>query len=84
MPTPTIFRFQTTSGEGFENKIAELIAGEMHVPVEYTWWAQRRGFFRNTLSAGKCDVVIGVPLSFELAATTRPYYRSTYVFVTRQ
>ena len=55
----------------------------MNLPVEYTWWAQRRGFFRNTLRAGLCDVVIGVPTSFELAATTRPYYRSTYVFVSR-
>src|SRR3954447_11705962 len=56
----------------------------MRVPVEYTWWAQRRGFFRNTVKAGLCDVVIGVPSSFELTATTRPYYRSTYVFVSRR
>jgi mxaJ protein len=51
--------------------------------VEYTWFAQRRGFVRNTLNAGTCDVIIGVPSSFELTATTRPYYRSSYVFVTR-
>ena len=76
--------FSNKNGEGFENKIAELIAGDMHLPVEYTWWAQRRGFFRSTLRAGTCDVVIGVPSSFELAATTRPYYRSTYVFVSRR
>ena len=80
---PNNLPFSNKDGEGFENKIAELIAGEMHLPVEYTWWAQRRGFFRNTLRAGECDVVMGVPASFELAATTRPYYRSTYVFVTR-
>jgi mxaJ protein len=52
--------------------------------VEYTWWAQRRGFFRNTLKAGVCDVVIGVPSGFEMALTTRPYYRSTYVFLYRK
>ena len=80
---PNNLPFSNKNGDGFENKIAELIAGEMHLPVEYTWWAQRRGFFRNTLRAGECDVVMGVPASFELAATTRPYYRSTYVFVTR-
>jgi len=56
----------------------------LEVPVEYTWWAQRRGFIRNTLRDGKCDVVIGVPNSFELALTSRPYYRSTYVFVYRK
>jgi mxaJ protein len=80
---PNNLPFSNNKGEGFENRIASLIAGEMDLPVEYTWWAQRRGFFRNTLRAGTCDVVMGVPLSFELAATTRPYYRSTYVFATR-
>jgi mxaJ protein len=81
---PNNLPFSNEKQEGFENKIADLIAKEMNVPVEYTWWAQRRGFFRNTLRAGVCDVVIGVPSSFELAATTLPYYRSTYVFVSRQ
>ena len=80
---PNNLPFSNERKEGFENKIADLIAAEMQRPVEYTWWAQRRGFFRNTLRAGLCDVVIGVPASFELAATTKPYYRSTYVFVTR-
>ncbi len=80
---PNNLPFSNEKQEGFENKIADLIAKDMNRPVEYTWWAQRRGFFRNTLRAGVCDVVIGVPASFELSATTKPYYRSTYVFVTR-
>jgi mxaJ protein len=80
---PNNLPFSNQKREGFENKIAELIGAEMGRPVEYTWWAQRRGFFRNTLRAGLCDVVVGVPASFELAATTKPYYRSTYVFLTR-
>ncbi|MBV9215778.1 MAG: substrate-binding domain-containing protein [Acidobacteria bacterium] len=81
---PNNLPFSNKKGEGFENKIAELIGSEMHRPVEYTWWAERRGFFRNTLRAGVCDVVMGVPVSFELAVPTRSYYRSTYVFVTRK
>ena len=81
---PNNLPFSNSKEEGFENRIADLIATEMHRPVEYTWWAQRRGFFRNTLRAGLCDVVISVPTSFELADTTRPYYRSTYVFVSRR
>src|SRR5207253_2296883 len=56
----------------------------MNVDVQYTWWAQRRGFVRNTLKAGECDLIVGVPLSFEMASTTSPYYRSTYVFVYRK
>ena len=81
---PNNLPFSNQRGEGFENKLAELLAKDLDSKIEYTWWAQRRGFFRNTLKAGVCDVVMGVPSSFELAATTAPYYRSTYVFVYRK
>lgn len=81
---PNNLPFSNEKREGFENKIAEVLGREMNLPVEYTWWAQRRGFFRNTLRAGLCDVVIGVPESFELAAASAPYYRSTYVFISQR
>jgi mxaJ protein len=81
---PNNLPFSNQRGEGFENKIAELVAHDLGERVEYTWWAQRRGFFRNTLRAGTCDIVMGVPSAFELALTTKPYYRSTYVFLTRK
>jgi len=77
---PNNLPFSNQRGEGFENKIAELLAHDLGERVEYTWWAQRRGFFRNTLKAGVCDVV-GVPSGFEMALTTRPYYRPIYVFL---
>ena len=70
--------------EGFENRIADLVARDLGTKVRYTWWAQRRGFIRNTLNAGVCDVVMGVPASFDMAAATIPYYRSSYYFVTRR
>jgi mxaJ protein len=81
---PNNLPFSNQQGEGFENRMAELIARELHATVQYTWWAQRRGFIRNTLKAGSCDVILGVPSHFDLALTTSPYYRSTYVFVYRQ
>lgn len=81
---PNNLPFSNDRGEGFENKLAEMIAAETGARVEYTWWAQRRGFVRNTLRAGECDVLLGVPTEYELAETTRPYYRSSYVFVTRK
>jgi mxaJ protein len=81
---PNNLPFSNQRLEGFENEIAGLIAHELNATVEYTWWAQRRGFIRNTLKAGACDVVLGVPSSFELTLTTSPYYRSTYVFVYRK
>ena len=81
---PNNLPFSNQRLEGFENRLAELVAREMDAEVSYTWWAQRRGFLRGTLNAGKCDVVMGIPASYELALATRPYYRSTYVFVYRK
>lgn len=81
---PNNLPFSDRKGAGFENALATMIARDFGMRVEYTWWAQRRGFFRNTLGADLCDVVLGVPAGVELAATTRPYYRSSYVFVTRR
>ena len=80
---PNNLPFSNEKQEGFENRIAALIAKDLGVPVRYTWWPERRGFVRNTLKAGACDVVMQVPAAYELTAHTAPYYRSTYVFVTR-
>lgn len=81
---PNNLPFSNRAGEGFENEIARLIGAELGKPVEYTWWAQRRGFVRNTLNAGACDLVIGVAAGVDMLATTKPYYSSTYVFVSRR
>lgn len=81
---PNNLPFSNSAGTGFENRLAAMVAEHLGQKVAYTWWAQRRGFIRNTLKAGRCDVVMGVPAGYDLVETTRPYYRSTYVFVTRQ
>ena len=81
---PNNLPYSDSAGRGFENRLAEILGEELGAGVAYTWWSQRRGFVRNTLNAGVCDVVMGVPSSFELVLRTTPYYRSTYVFVTRQ
>jgi mxaJ protein len=81
---PNNLPFTNDRLEGFENRIADLLAADLGTRVEYVWWAQRRGFLRNTLNAGVCDVVMGFPTDIEMALTTEPYYRSTYVFVTRR
>lgn len=80
---PNNLPFSNEKQEGFENKLANLIAHDLGREVHYTWFAQRRGFFRLTLKAQQCDIVMGVPVASERALTTDPYYRSTYVFVTR-
>lgn len=80
---PNNLPFSNQREEGFENRIMELVAEDLGADLQYTWWAQRRGFVRNTLRAGECDVIAGVPSSFELAQATTPYYRSTYMFLYR-
>ncbi len=80
---PNNLPFSDAKGEGFENKIAELIASDMGADVKYYWFAQRRGFIRNTLNAHNCDVVIGIPIAVDMVRATKPYYRSGYVFVQR-
>jgi mxaJ protein len=81
---PNNLPFSNAKGEGFENRIAELVAKDVGARVEYTWWAQRRGYIRNSLKAKRCDVMIGVPTGVGMVLTTRPYYRSTYTFVSRR
>jgi mxaJ protein len=81
---PNNLPFSNQRGEGFENRLAQLLASELDATVRYTWWPQRRGFIRNTLGAGKCDVIMGMTQDAEQVLTTRPYYRSSYVFVYRK
>ena len=80
---PNNLPFSNEKGEGFENKIAELLARDLGATLRYTWRPQRRGFVRTTLNAGECDLIMGVPADYEMVRTTAPYYRSTYVFVYR-
>lgn len=85
---PNNLPLSSVDQNGLENKIAALWAAELGVPVDYTWFPQRRGFIRKTLKAPdesgegfKCDIVVGVAAEYDRLLTTRPYYRSTYALV---
>ena len=80
---PNNLPFSNEAGEGFENKLAQMIASDLHAKLDYVWWAQRRGYVRNTLNERKCDFWPGIGSNVEMVATTRPYYRSSYMFVSR-
>jgi len=80
---PANLPFSNKKGEGFENRLAELIAEKLSVPVLYTWFPQATGFIRNTLRAHKCDLVMGYAQGQELVQNTNHYYRSAYVLLTR-
>jgi mxaJ protein len=81
---PNNMPFSNDKGEGFENKLAEMIASKLAEKLEYTWWSERKSFIRNSLDQGRCDAVMGVPSTLPSITPTRPYYRSTYVFVSRR
>jgi quinoprotein dehydrogenase-associated probable ABC transporter substrate-binding protein len=80
---PDNLPFSNDKGEGFDNKIAALIATDLGDSVAYTWWPTRRGFIRNTLSDRRCDVIMGVPKDYDPIVPTTPYYRAHYVLLTR-
>src|SRR4051794_29273689 len=81
---PNNLPFSNDELQGFENKIANVIAQDLGLKVEYVWHAQRRGFVRQTMKDGDADVMITCPTGLERVWTTKPYFRSTYVFVTRK
>jgi mxaJ protein len=81
---PNNLPFSNRAQEGFENKLVALLARDLHTEVQYIWWAQRRGFARHTLTSQGCDLWPGVATGVEGLKTSHPYYRSSYVFVTRR
>lgn len=80
---PNNMPYSNEQEQGFENRLAELVAKQLGEKLEYTWWSQRKSFVKNSLDAGRCDVLMGIPTSLPSVEPTKPYYRSTYVFVSR-
>ena len=81
---PNNLPFSNKAGQGFENRIASLVARDFRDRLEYTYALQNQKFIKHTLDAHKCDVVMGVSAGLDDLETTQPYYASTYVFVSRQ
>lgn len=81
---PDNLPFSNRRAQGFDNKIAEVLASELGRKVEFVWQRAGRGFVRENLNKGVCDALIGVPAQFRPVLTTTPYYSSSYVFVTRK
>jgi len=80
---PNNLPFSNQAGQGFENHLAKLLADDLKAELKYTWWAERKAFIENSLQAGLCDIVMGVPSTLDSVLTTKPYYFSSYVFVER-
>lgn len=80
---PDNLPYSRSDESGFENRIARLLAEDMHAKLTWFWQEQGRGFVRKSVGEGNCDVLIGVPAGLDRVLRTKPYYRSTYVAVTR-
>jgi mxaJ protein len=81
---PENLPYSNQKGEGFENKIAEVLAKDLGKELSYEFWLDRQGYLRNTINAQRCDVIIGMGSDVDSLRTSKPYYRSGYVFVYRK
>ncbi|MBB4125958.1 mxaJ protein [Xanthomonas translucens] len=81
---PSNLPFSDRDLSGLENRLMQLLARDLGAELRYTWWPQRRGALRNTLGAGRCDIVPGIASGSDAVATTRPYYATRYAFVARR
>jgi mxaJ protein len=79
---PANLPFSNTKRQGFDNHVAELLARELNAKLEFHWARGGRGFVRNTVDRGMCDVLVGVPVGMKGLQIAGPYYRSSYVFIT--
>lgn len=80
---PANLPFSDKAKQGFENRIAEIVADELKIPLRYYWMPQGPGFVRNTLGEGMCDVIVGYASNSDVVDHSNPYYASTYVLVSR-
>jgi quinoprotein dehydrogenase-associated probable ABC transporter substrate-binding protein len=78
---PRNMPFSNERGDGFENKLAQLLSEKLNKKLAFTWYPQAPGFVRNTLGSYKCDVIMGYPQGNDLVQSTNPYYRTAYALV---
>ena len=81
---PANLPYSNEKGEGFENKIASVIADELKVPIEYTWYPNSTGFVKMTLFSKRCDLIVGSAQGDDQMLNSNAYYRSTYALITRK
>lgn len=80
---PRNLPFSNEKGEGFENKLAELLAAKLQKKIDYMYFPQATGFVRMTLGAHRCDVIMGFPQGDDLVQGTNPYYRTAYALISK-
>ncbi|MGE5259907.1 MAG: hypothetical protein ACM3MH_03400, partial [Actinomycetota bacterium] len=56
---PDNMPFSNGKGEGFENKLAELIAAKLDDNLQYTWFSESSGYVPNAVGNDACDLIMG-------------------------
>lgn len=78
---PSALPSSNDKGEGYENKIAALLAKKLNKDLAYFYYPMATGFVRKTLGDRRCDVIIGFPQGDELVQNTNHYYTTTYALI---
>lgn len=81
---PDLMPNSNSKQEGFEDKIAQVIADDLGKKLTYTYAYNRQAFLRNTINAMRCDVIMGTTSDYDALRTSKPYYRTGNVFVYRK
>jgi mxaJ protein len=81
---PDNLPFSDLHEKGFENHLAQMIGDYLHDDIVFVWQRMGRGFVREFMDKGKCDLVVGIPSTYRALLTTQPYYRSSFVFVAQK
>ena len=80
---PENMPFSDAKGDGFENKLAELIAEKLGARLDYSWFPEATGYVPNTMGHDACDLVMGYAQGTGLIDDTNPYYYTSYVLIYR-
>jgi len=80
---PANMPYSDKAKQGFENRIAEIVADELKLPLRYYWMPQGPGFVRNSLGEGMCDLIVGYAANSDVVDHSNPYYASTYALISR-
>lgn len=78
---PDNMPYSNLKKEGFEDRIAEVLAADLGKKLTYTYAYNRQGFLRNTINAMRCDIIISTSSDNDSMRTTKPYYRSGHVII---
>src|SRR5690348_16973571 len=72
------------AGEGYQNRILEVLAKAMGARLSYFWRSYTGNIVGQAFGqADECDLLMDMPVNYQDTLSTIPVYRTTYVLVWR-